>query len=74
VALYAPQLLEEGEGDNFGIREALYGFVASSAVGVEMDVSVVHEAEEYREGLFCLGEAWGMVGLDQLLLLHEGKL
>ena len=72
-ALHAPQLLEEGEGDDLRVRKLLYGFVVSST-GVEMDVSVVYEAEENGEGLFRLGEAWGMVGLGHLLLLGEGRL
>ena len=60
-AFQASQLLEEGEGDDFRVREALEGFVAAGT-GVEMSVSIVDEAEEHREGLFRLGEAWGMVG------------
>ena len=60
-AFHAWQLLEEGEGDDFGVREALYGLVAAGA-GVEMGVSVVDEAEQDGEGLFRVGEAWGMVG------------
>jgi hypothetical protein len=39
--------LEERKRDDFRVREALYGFVALSAVGVEMGVSVVDEAEEH---------------------------
>jgi len=73
VAFYAPQLLEEGEGDDFRVREALYGFVAAGT-GVEMGVSVVDEAKQHREGLFRLGEAWGMVELGHLFLLGEGRL
>jgi hypothetical protein len=72
-AFHASQLLEEGEGDDFRVREALYGFVAAGT-RVEMSVSVVDEAEEHREGLFRVGEAWGMVGLGHLLLLGEGRL
>ncbi len=72
-AFHASQLLEEGEGDDFRVREALYGFLAAGT-GVEMGVSVVDEAEKHREGLFRLGEAWGMVGLGHLLLLGEGRL
>jgi len=45
LALYAPQLLEEGEGDDFRVGKALEGLVVSSA-GIEMGVSVVYEAEE----------------------------
>ena len=42
--------------------------------GVEEGVSVVDEAEEHREGLFRLDEAWGMVGMGHLFLLVEGRL
>ena len=72
-AFHAPQLLEERERDDFRVREALYGFVALST-GVQMGVGVVEEAEEYREGLFRLDEAWGMVGMGHLFLLVEGSL
>ncbi len=65
-ALPAPQLLEEGQGDDLRVRESLYGFVAPSAMGVKVGVSVVDEAEEALTVLFCLGEAWGMVGSGHL--------
>jgi hypothetical protein len=39
-----------------------------------MGVSVVDEAEEDGEGLFRLGEAWGMVESGHLFLLREGRL
>jgi hypothetical protein len=39
-----------------------------------MGVGVVYEAEEDGEGLFHVGEAWGMVGLGHLFLLGEGRL
>jgi hypothetical protein len=48
-------------------------FVASSA-RVEQRVRVVDEAEEDGEGLFRVGESWGMVRLGHLLLLGEGRL
>ena len=72
-ALHPPQLLEERKRDDFRVRKPLEGLVASSA-GVEMGVSVVDEAEEGGQGLFRLGEAWGMVELGHLLLLCEGRL
>jgi hypothetical protein len=43
-------------------------------VGVEQGVGVVYEAEEHRESLFRLEEAWGMVELGHLLLLVVGRL
>jgi hypothetical protein len=73
LALDAAQLLEERERDDLGIREALYGLLASGA-GVEEGVGIVDEAEEHAQGLFRLGEAWGMVGLGHLSLLGEGRL
>jgi len=73
-ALHAPQLLEERKRDEFRVAEPLYGFVAPSAAGVEMSVSVVDEAEEDAQSLFRAGEAWGMVGLGHLLLLVVGRL
>jgi hypothetical protein len=45
LALYASKLLEQGEGEDFRVREPLYGLVASS-MGVEQGVGVVYEAEE----------------------------
>ena len=62
-ALYAPQLLEEGEGDDLRVREALYVLVASSAMRVEQHVGVAYEAEEHGQSLFQVGERAGMLGL-----------
>jgi hypothetical protein len=45
LTLYASKLLEQGEGEDFRVREPLYGLVASS-MGVEQGVGVVYEAEE----------------------------
>src|SRR5215213_10403557 len=73
LALGASRLLEERKRDDLRVRESLEGFVASGA-RVEMGVSVVDEAEEDGEGLFRVGEAWGMVGLGHLSLLGEGRL
>jgi hypothetical protein len=73
LRLHAPQL-QECQGDDLRVGEALYGFVASSAVGVEMSVSVVYETEEDAQSLFRVDGAWGMVGLGYLLLLVVGRL
>ena len=62
-ALHTPKLLEQGESDHFRIREALYGLVVSSTVGVEMGVSAVYETEEHGQSLFQVGERGGMLGL-----------
>ena len=35
LALHAPQLLEEGEGEDLRVREPLEALVASHALGVE---------------------------------------
>jgi len=59
-ALHAPKLLEQGEGDDLRVREALYGLVASST-GVERRVSVVDETEEHGQGFFQSGERVGML-------------
>jgi hypothetical protein len=61
-ALHAPQLLQEGEGDDLGVRKPLYGLVASSAAGVEEAVGVVYEAEKHCQSLFQVGERVGMLG------------
>jgi hypothetical protein len=73
LALRAPQLLNKREGDDLRVREPLERLVAV-APGVEDAVGLVHEAEQHDHGLFCLGEAWGMVGLGHLSLLGEGRL
>src|SRR5918994_75876 len=62
-AFHAPKLLEQGEGDHFRVREALYGLVASSTVRVERGVSVIYEAEEHGQSLFQVNEGGGMLGL-----------
>ena len=62
-ALHAPKLLQEGEGDDLGVRKPLYGLVASSAAGVEEAVGVVYEAEKHRQSLFQVGERVGMLGV-----------
>ena len=61
-ALHTPQLLEEGEGDDFRVRESLYCLVAWSAVGIEQAIGVVYEAEEHAQSLFQVGERVGMLG------------
>jgi len=55
-ALHAPQLLQESEGDDLGVREALYCLVALSAARVEEAVGVVYEAEKHAHSLFQVGE------------------
>ena len=64
----APQLLEEGQGDDLRVRELLERFVAAPP-GVEQRVGVVYEAEECGHGLFQGSERGGM-----LLLGHPGLL
>ncbi len=60
-ALYTPQLLEERKRDDFRVRKALYGLVASSTVGVEQCISVVYEAEEHGQSLFQVRQRVGML-------------
>jgi hypothetical protein len=62
LGLHAPQLLQEGEGDDLRVREPLERFVAPPA-WVEESVGVVDEAEQDGEGLFRSGEPLGMVGV-----------
>ncbi len=69
----AGRVPEECQGDNLRVGELLEGFIASFT-RVEQRLSVVHYAEEDGEGLFRVGELWGMVGLGHLLLLCEGRL
>jgi hypothetical protein len=61
-ALHAPKLLQEGEGEDLGVRKPLYGLVASSAAGVEEAVGVVYEAEKHCHSLFQVGERVSMLG------------
>src|SRR5215216_5478113 len=69
-----PHPRSAGQGSRARVFCQLWGFVTSSA-GVERRVSVVHKAEEDKQGLFSLGEATGMVGVvGHLLLLREGRL
>jgi hypothetical protein len=73
LALHPSKLLKERERDDFRIRQPLEGLLASG-VGVEESVGVVYEAEEDGQGLFRVGEPWGMVGSGHLSLLGEGRL
>ena len=59
LGLDTAQLLEERQGQDFGVREPLYGLV-TSASGVEESVGIVGEAEKHGHGLFRLGEACGV--------------
>jgi hypothetical protein len=61
LALDAAQLLEEGERDDLGIGEPLERGVASAALWVEEEESVVDEAEEHGHGLFQARRRWGSV-------------
>src|SRR5829696_2483201 len=60
-ALHAPQLLEQGEGEDLRVRKPLYGLVAPSAAGVEEAVGVVNEAEKHAQSLFQVRERVGML-------------
>src|SRR5215212_6729094 len=73
LGLHAPQLLQEGQGDDLRVREPLEPLVAPP-IGVEPRVGIVDEAEENGKGLFRLGEPLGMVGAGHPLLLREGRL
>ena len=71
LALHAPQLLEQREGDDLRVREPLYGLVAV-AFGVEEAVGVVHLAEQHDERLFRSREPSGKVFSGHLLLPRTG--
>jgi hypothetical protein len=73
LGLHAPQLLQEGEGYDFRVREPLERFVAPP-FRVEESVGVVDEAEQDGESLFRSGVPLGMVGVGHLSLLREGRL
>jgi hypothetical protein len=62
-ALHAPKLLQEGEGDDLGVRKSLYGLVASSAARIEEAVAIIYEAEKHCQSLFQVGERVGMLVL-----------
>jgi len=62
LALDAPRLLQERQGQDLGIREALYGLVA-----------VVDQAEKHDRGVFRSGERLGMVEAGHLSLLVVGS-
>src|SRR4051794_4218082 len=66
--LHTPKLLDQSEGENLRVREALERLVAPGA-GIEVRVSVVDKAEEHDDRLFHGGEAWGILGLGHPLLL-----
>jgi hypothetical protein len=72
LALDAPELLEERQGQDLGVRESLYGFVALG-LRVEMGVGVVGEAEKHGHGVFRSGEPFGMVKAGHLVLLVVGS-
>lgn len=72
LALDAPELLEERQGQDLGVREPLYGLVAVGP-GVEMSIGVVDETEEDGEGVFRSGESFGMVDAGHLSLLVVGS-
>ncbi len=52
----APKLLEEGQGDNLGVRKPLERLVAVGT-RVEQRIGVVDEAEKDGQGLFRPVEA-----------------
>jgi hypothetical protein len=72
LALDAPELLEERQGQDLGVREPLYGLVALR-LWVEMSIGVVDETEEDGEGIFRSGESFGIVEAGHLSLLVVGS-
>jgi hypothetical protein len=69
---YPSELLEEREGEDFGIRELLEGGVVSSS-GVERGVGVVDPAKQYDYRLFQEGEPCSTLGMGHLILLWAGS-
>ncbi|HKZ26576.1 MAG TPA: hypothetical protein VJ086_01620 [Rubrobacteraceae bacterium] len=51
LGLHAPQLLEEGEGDDLRVRESLESSIALP-LRIEVSVCVVYEAEQNGECVF----------------------
>jgi hypothetical protein len=72
LALDAPELLEEHQGRDLGVREPLYGLVAVG-LGVEEGVGVIDQAEKHGEGVFRWDESFGMVEAGHLSLLVVGS-
>ena len=62
LALHAPKLLEEGEGEDLRVRELLERPVAPS-VGVEPLVGLIDEAEKHGDRLFQGRRRRGMLDL-----------
>ena len=62
LALDAPQLLEEREGQDLRVQELLEGFVASAA-RVETAIGVVYETEQHGDCVFQRGEGGSMLAL-----------
>jgi hypothetical protein len=70
-ALGAPQLLEERQGDDLRVRELLERGVALP-LRVEEGVSVIHDTEQDRDGLFQRGEGGSMLRLGHPRFLSLG--
>jgi hypothetical protein len=71
LALGAPQLLQESEGYDLRVREALEPLVPPPA-RIEEAVGIVYEAEQHGYGLFRAGEACCKVGPGHPELLWSG--
>ena len=65
-------MLQEGERQNLGVRELLYGLVASPSLRVEGAVGVVDEAEQHGDRLFQGRERRGMLRSGHPGLLWSG--
>jgi hypothetical protein len=70
-ALHAPQLLEEREGKDLGVREPLERLITSPS-RVEQGVSVVDEAEQDRDRIFQGGEVGGKLRMGHPMFLSPG--
>jgi hypothetical protein len=71
AGLHAPKLLEDGEGDDFGVRELLEGSV-EVAPRVEDSVGVVDLAKQDGDRFFQEFGFWSMLRLGHPVLLWSG--
>jgi len=71
LALHAPKLLEDGEGDYLGVRELLEGSVEISP-RVEDSVGIIDLAEQGGDRFIQEYGFWGMLCLGHAMLLWSG--
>ncbi len=72
AGLDAPELLQQGEGQNLRVRELLEGLVAAPS-RVEQALGVVDEAEQHGQRLFQGAEPRGILRSGHAELLWSGS-